>query len=234
MDPSTDSDRQPSSDSIEFHDGGYRSRMEIQAGANLEEMTSYPYRRRSSRANARAGVIRHGFGVACVTTDTSGNNDLPLTFNDAMNREDAGKWRAALQSVFDALTQVGTWELARLPPDRKLIKTKWVLDLKRGARGEILRYKARLFARGFSQIAGIDFHEFFATVSRYATVRLMFSGAVVFRCKRRLLDVKNAFINAPLQEDIYVCLPEGFVLLGKEEHVYELRKALYGLRRASC
>lgn len=233
VDPSTDSDRQPNPDSIEPHDGDYRSRMEIEAGVNLEELTYYPYRRRSSRANAGAGVNRYGFEVACVTTDTSGNNDVPLTFDDAMNREDAGKWRAALQSEFDALTKMGTWELVRLPPDRKLIKTKWVFDLKRGARGETLRYKARLVAKGFSQIAGIDFHEVFAPVSKYATVRLIFSVAVVFRWQRRLLDVKNAFINAPLQEEIYVCQPEGFVVTGKEEHVYVLRKALYGLRQAS-
>lgn len=98
--------------------------MGIEACVNLEELTYYPYRRKSSRANAGAVVNLYGFEVTCVTTDTSANSGVSLTFYDAKNREDPEKWRAAMQSEFDALTKLGAWELFRLPPDRKLIETE--------------------------------------------------------------------------------------------------------------
>lgn len=92
------------------------------------ELTYYPYRKRSSRPNDRAVVNRYGFEVASVTTNTYGNNDAHFTFDVATNPKNAGMWTAALQSDFDALTKMCTWELVRLPPERKQITTEWIFD----------------------------------------------------------------------------------------------------------
>lgn len=132
-----------------------------------------------------------------------------------------------------SLNNLDTWELVRLPPGRKVVKTRWVFDVKRNGEGAVVRYKARLVAKGFTQVEGIDFQEVYSPVSRYATIRLVLAVSVTLTHIRWVLDVKNAFVNATLTETIYVSQPDGFVKLGKEDWVYVLRKALYGLRQAS-
>lgn len=120
-----------------------------------------------------------------------------------------------------------------LLPGRKVIETKWIYNFKKDEKRRVVRPKARLVAKRFTQIPGIDIVEVYSPVLRYPTARFMFAMSMTHGWKRKLLYVKNAFVNAPLSEEIYVCQPEEFVQKEEEDLVYLLRKAFYGLRQSS-
>ncbi|KAK0583158.1 hypothetical protein LWI29_034070 [Acer saccharum] len=98
--------------------------------------------------------------------------------------------------------------------------------------GNIVRNKARLVAQGYSQIEGIDFEETFAPVARLESIRLLLSISCVHKFKLHQMDVKSAFLNGFLQEEVFVEQPKGFVDAHHPNHVYRLKKALYGLKQA--
>jgi len=131
-----------------------------------------------------------------------------------------------------AVEENRTWELVDSPIGCQPIGLKWVYKVKRNERGEVVRHKARLVAKGFVQREGIDFEEVFAPVARMEYVRLLLALAAGRSCKVHHLDVKSAFLNGELAEEVYVQQPPGFVVAGEEHRVLRLRKALYGLRQA--
>ena len=90
--------------------------------------------------------------------------------------------------------------------------------------------QARFVARGFSQKEGIDYDETFAPIARYSSIRAIISLASVMGWKLHQMDVKTAFLNGEIEEEVYIEQPEGFELHGKESHVCKLKKALYGLK----
>ena len=125
-----------------------------------------------------------------------------------------------------------TWELVDPLTGCRPIGLKWVFKVKRNERGEVVRHKARLVAKGFVQREGIDFEEVFVPVARMESARLLLALAAVRCWKVHHLDVKSAFLNGKLAEEVYVQQPPGFVIAGEEHRVLRLRKALYGLRQA--
>ncbi|MCI29822.1 pentatricopeptide repeat-containing protein, partial [Trifolium medium] len=98
--------------------------------------------------------------------------------------------------------------------------------------GEIAKYKARLVAKGFLQKPDLDFNEVFTPVARLETIRLVVAIASYKDWAMHQLDVKSAFLNGPLKEEVYVKQPPGFEIKGQEEKVYKLKKDLYGLKQA--
>src|SRR5579875_2010750 len=126
----------------------------------------------------------------------------------------------------------GTWKLAPLPKDRKSVGCKWVFKTKKDALGNVMRYKARLVARGFSQVEGVDFNETFAPVAKFSTIRCILALGAAMDLEMHQMDVKTAFLNGELEEDIYMDQPQGFVQRGKENLVCKLKKSLYGLRQS--
>ena len=96
----------------------------------------------------------------------------------------------------------------------------------------IQKYKARLVAKGYAQHQGIDFDEIFSPVARFETVRTLLSLAAALKLPIYQFDVKSAFLNGNLEEEVYVLQLEGFIVKGSEDKVYRLRKALYGLKQA--
>jgi len=121
-----------------------------------------------------------------------------------------------------------TWELVDKPKNRKVIGVKWVFRTKLNADSSINKYKARLVVKGYAQIFGVDYSDTFAPVSRLDTIRLVLTIAAQKGWKIFQLDVKPAFLNGVLEEEIYVEQPEGFVKHGEEDKVY----LLYGLKQA--
>ncbi|WVZ87756.1 hypothetical protein U9M48_034345 [Paspalum notatum var. saurae] len=153
----------------------------------------------------------------------------PRSFAEA---ERHAAWRAAMQSEMDAVETNRTWELTDLPRGHRAITLKWVFKLKRDEAGAIIKHKARLVARGFVQQEGIDFDDAFAPVARMESVRLLLALAAQEGWHVHHMDVKSAFLNGDLKEEVYVHQPPGFEIPGKEGKVLRLRKALYGLRQA--
>lgn len=159
----------------------------------------------------------------------------PRTFTEAMARPDSDKWLDATKAEMKALIHNGTWQMVKLPPDRKAIGSKWVFKIKRDADGNIDKYKARLVAQGFSQRPGLDFLEdqTFAPTMRIAAVRTIFAIAAKENAEIHGLDVSNAYLNGVLPNDQVVFMKQapGFEE-DTPEHVYRLIKGLYGLKQA--
>jgi hypothetical protein len=124
------------------------------------------------------------------------------------------------------------WELVEPPPNFKPIGTKWVWKNKEEENGEVVRNKSRLFAQGYSQKEGIDYEETFAPVARLEAIRILLAFSVAKGFKLYQMDVKSAFLNGFLEEEVYVRQPPGFESVEFPHKVYRLRKVLYGLKQA--
>ncbi|KAL4019983.1 hypothetical protein IC575_018747 [Cucumis melo] len=149
--------------------------------------------------------------------------------------DDASKdqrWIAAMEEELSMIEKNKTWILVDRPQDRKVIGVKWVFRTKLNADGSINKHKARLVVKGYAQIFGVDYSDTFAPVARMDTIRLLFAIAAQKGWKLYQLDVKSAFLNGVLQEEIYVEQPEGCEKQGERNKVYLLKKALYGLKQA--
>jgi len=139
---------------------------------------------------------------------------------------------AAMESELQSINKNGTWELTTLPPGQKPIGLKWVFKLNRNSEVKVIKHRARLVAKGYVQKEGIDFEEVFAPVARLDTIKLILAMAANRGWQVHHLDVKSTFLNGQLEEEVYVTQLDGFVKEGKEQKVYKLSKALYGLRQA--
>jgi hypothetical protein len=124
------------------------------------------------------------------------------------------------------------WDLVDPPPGCKSIGTKWVWKNKEGEKCEVVRNKSRLVSQGFSQKEGIDYEETFAPVAHLEAIRILLAFFVVKGFKLHQMDVKSAFLNGVLEEEVYVRQPLGFESEKYPHWVYKLRKALYGLKQA--
>jgi len=123
--------------------------------------------------------------------------------------------------------------LVDLPAGSKPISNKWVFRRKyNNTDGSIQTFKARLVAKGFKQKRGIDYFDTYAPVARLTSIRVLFAIASIYNLHVHQMDVKTAFLNGDLDEEIYMEQPEGFVLLGNEKKVCKLVKSLYGLKQA--
>ncbi|KAK2359746.1 putative mitochondrial protein [Trifolium repens] len=152
-----------------------------------------------------------------------------INVNDALKDE---KWVNAMKEELDSIESNHTWELVDLPHKKKAIDVKWVYKLKLNSKGEVTRHKARLVARGILQKEGIDYDEVFAHVTRMETIRLVTAIANMNDWPMYQMDVKSAFLNGPIEEEVYVTQPPGFVVQSQKSQVYKLNKALYGLKQA--
>ncbi|GJT36464.1 retrovirus-related pol polyprotein from transposon TNT 1-94 [Tanacetum coccineum] len=124
------------------------------------------------------------------------------------------------------------WELVPQPRNMTIIGTKWVFRNKLDENGIVSRNKARLVAQGYNQQEGIDYDETYAPVARLESIRILLAYACALDFKLFQMDVKSAFLNGFINEEVYVAQPLGFIDFEKPDHVYKLKKALYGLKQA--
>ncbi|CAJ2662733.1 unnamed protein product [Trifolium pratense] len=140
------------------------------------------------------------------------------------------KMEAVLEEM-KALEKNKTWSIMTLPDGKKTVGCKWVFTVKYNSDGSIERYKARLVAKGFTQTYGIDYSETFAPVAKLNTVRILLSVAANLDWPLHQLDVKNAFLNGDLEEEVYKDIPPGFEdMFGS--NVCKLNRSLYGLKQS--
>lgn len=154
----------------------------------------------------------------------------PQTYDEAVKSSESAKWREAIEDELKSLNENGTWEIVKKPARCNVIGSKWVFKIKNPT-GEEPKFKARLVAKGFSQKSGIDYSETFSPVVRYDSVRTVLSLAAIHNMEITQFDVKTAFLNGNLAEDIYMRMPEGVQC--EDGYVCHLRKSLYGLKQAS-
>ena len=153
------------------------------------------------------------------------------TLKQAMACIHKERWPEAMLDELNSLSKHGVFELCELPPGHKLVAGEWVLKIKRGAQGEIERFKARYVAKGFTQVHGVDFIETWAPVGRYATLRMLLCVCAVEDLETKHIDIKCAFLNGVLEEEVYMVQPPMFN--DGSGRFWRLKKALYGLKQAA-
>lgn len=141
-------------------------------------------------------------------------------------------WVNAMNDEMNSIHKNNTWELVQLPKDKQVIGVKWIYKVKYHADGSVERHKERLVAKGFAQTLGVDYAETFALVARLDTVKIILSVAAQYKWPIFQMDVKSAFLNGYIDEEVYVEQPMAYEVQGKEHLVYKLKKALYGLKQA--
>ncbi|KAK4399803.1 Retrovirus-related Pol polyprotein from transposon RE2 [Sesamum angolense] len=153
----------------------------------------------------------------------------PQNFETAVKHK---VWVQAMEEEIKMIEKNNTWELADRPKDKEVIGVKWIYKTKLNADGSIQKHKARLITKGYSQLPGIDYTETFAPVAHLDTIRGLIAIAANRKWKIYQMDVKSAFLNGYIDEEIYVEQPQGFIAKGSEEKALRLKKALYGLKQA--
>ncbi|KAL3845297.1 hypothetical protein ACJIZ3_002700 [Penstemon smallii] len=154
---------------------------------------------------------------------------MVLTLKEAL---DDLNWRLAMMEEMNALRKNNTWSVIDLPKNKKTVGSKWVFTVKCKADGSVEIYKARLVAKGFTQTHGIDYQETFAPVAKINSIRILLSLTVISNWPLHQFDVKNAFLNGDLQEEVFMDLPPGFENRFGRGKVCKLKKALYGLKQS--
>jgi hypothetical protein len=137
-------------------------------------------------------------------------------------------WHMAIEEELKAITNNGTWTLTELPQGRKAIGLKWVFKVKKNEHGAVTHHKAHLVVKGYAQRQGVDYDEVFAPLARMEAVRLLVALAAHEGWFIHHMDVKSAFLNGDLSEEVFVHQPPDFELPGEERKVFKLHKALYG------
>ncbi|KAI3685310.1 hypothetical protein L6452_34552 [Arctium lappa] len=153
----------------------------------------------------------------------------PTRVSEALADSD---WLTAMQDELNQFEALKVWRLVPKPQGKTIIGTKWVFKNKKDEDGTVIRNKVRLVAKGYRQEEGIDYDETYAPVARIEAIRMFLAYAAHKNFTVYQMDVKTAFLNGVLKEEVYVSQPEGFVNPDKPNHVYILDKALYGLKQA--
>src|SRR4051812_28929760 len=161
------------------------------------------------------------------------DHDEPTNYEEAMVSPDSAKWLEAMKSEMGSMYENKVWTLVDLPEGRQAIENKWIFKKKTDADGNVTVYKARLVAKGFRQVQGIDYDETLSPVAMLKSVRIMLAIAAFYDYEIWQMDVKTAFLNGFLEEELYMMQPEGFVDPKDANKVCKLQRSIYGLVQAS-
>ncbi|GKG00569.1 isochorismate synthase, chloroplastic [Tanacetum coccineum] len=135
---------------------------------------------------------------------------------EAVTSSEGQQWREAIKSEIDSILQNHTWEIVDLPPGCKPLGYNWIFKKKMKADGTIDKYKARLVIKGYRQREGLDYFDTYSLVTRITSIRMILAIAVLKNLEIHQMDVKTAFLNRDLEEEIYMNQPEGFIAPGQE------------------
>ncbi|GJZ37587.1 retrovirus-related pol polyprotein from transposon TNT 1-94 [Tanacetum coccineum] len=153
----------------------------------------------------------------------------PKNINEALKDESSV---IAMQEELNQFISNDVWELVPNPKNMTIVGTKWVYRNKLDENGVVSRNKARLVAQGYNQQEGIDYDETYAHVARLESIRILLAYAWALDFRLFHMDVKSAFLNGFINEEVYAEQPLGFIDFAKPNHVYRLKKVLYGLKQA--
>ena len=181
------------------------------------------------------GIHRAHLGVHFAYEAAADVMGDPGSYGEAMQSTDSKKWKLAAEEEYQSLIKNNTWTLCEKPPGANIVGTRWVFKAKRDENGNISRYKAKLVAQGFKQKAGLDYGETFAPTAKQTSIRVILAMAAQEDWHLHNMDVDTAFLNANIEEEIYISQPEGFEQSGPndEQLVCRLNKSIYGLKQAA-
>ena len=219
-----------------------KSEMEYENGEDHETHNEEFEDQAATRKSTGKRIAPERFGT--ITGNSRENEDIdcsiatldsnePTDIKEAFNGINALRWKEAIENEYDSLIQNKTWDLVDAPADKNIIGCKWGFKVKRNADGSINRYKARLVAQGYSQEAGVDYDEIYAPVARYNSIRTVLAIANALDFELHQMDIKTAFLNGKLDQEIYMAQPDAFV---QEEHpnkVCKLNRSIYGLKQSA-
>ena len=172
------------------------------------------------------------YNIEEITEEPNMEGD-PTSYEEAMRSAYSSKWLEAMEDELRSMSSNHVWDLEEIPKGAKTVGCKWVYKIKRDSKGEIERFKARLVAKGFTQREGIDYNETFSPVSCKDAFRIIMALVAHYDLELHQMDVKTAFLNGELEENVFMAQPKGFVVKGKENMGCHLRKSIYGLKQAS-
>ena len=167
-----------------------------------------------------------------VEEHSLGDNGKPENYKAALSDPEFAKWLVAMNAEIQSMYDNKVWKLVPLPPNAKVVKSKWIYKKKTDMDGVVYIYKARLVAKGFTQTYGVDYEETFSPVADIRAIRILLAIAAYYDYEIWQMDIKTAFLNGYLEEEIYMEQPEGYVAPGQESKVCKLVKSLYGLKEA--
>ena len=196
-----------------------------------EQNNKQPLRR--SQRERRSAIPSDYVTYMSEDTNELSLGDDPTSFKEAMNNEHSSEWLDAMKDEMESMNANEVWDLVEIPKGAKTVGCKWVYKIKRDSKGNIERFKARLVAKGFTQREGIDYNETFSPVSSKDSFRIIMALVAHYDLELHQMDVKTAFLNGDLYENVYMAQPEGFVVEGKEHLGCKLKKSIYGLKQAS-
>ena len=136
--------------------------------------------------------------------------DDPTTFEEALLDKDSSRWLEAMRAEMDSMYANQVWSLVDPPEGVIPIGCKWIFKRKIGADGKVDTYKAWLVAKGFRQREGIDYEETFSPVAMLKSIRILLAIAAHYDYEVWQMDVKTAFLNGYIKENIFMEQPKGF------------------------
>ncbi|WVZ83837.1 hypothetical protein U9M48_030935 [Paspalum notatum var. saurae] len=169
-------------------------------------------------------------------SEDMGKADAPTSFKEAIlvkTSDNSSKWLAVMKDELKSMSTNDVWDLVEIPDGVKQVGCKWVYKTKYDSKGKVEKFKARLVAKGFVQREGIDYNETFSPVSTKDSFRIVMALVANYNLELHQMDVKTAFLNGDLNENVYITQTEGFVVEGKEHMGCRLKKSIYGLKQSS-
>ena len=136
------------------------------------------------------------------------DHDKPTNYEEALMSPDSAKWIEAIKSEIESMYENKVWTLVDLPDDRQDIENKWIFKRKTDADSSVTIYKARIVAKGFRQVQGVDSDEIFSLIAMLKSVRIMLAIDTFYEIWQ--MDIKTAFLSGFIKEELYMMQPEGF------------------------
>ncbi|GJW26677.1 retrotransposon protein, putative, ty1-copia subclass [Tanacetum coccineum] len=157
----------------------------------------------------------------------------PANYKAALLDPESKKWLDAMNVEMQSMKDNDVWVLVELPPNARTVSSKWFFKKKTNMDGAVYVFKAHLVAKGFTQTYGVDYEETFSPVADIRAIRILLAIAAYYDYEIWQMDVKTAFLNGHLSEEVYMEQPKGFVNPKYPNHVCKLKRSIYGLKQAS-
>ncbi|KAL0457693.1 UNVERIFIED_CONTAM: Retrovirus-related Pol polyprotein from transposon RE2 [Sesamum latifolium] len=183
------------------------------------------------RRSTRESRVPERYGFMGLTSQL--DND-PKTYREIMLDIDSDKWLEAMKSEMDSMGSNQVWTLIDPPKGARPVGCKWVYKRKLGADWEVTAFKARLVAKGYTQQPGVDFEGTYSPVAMAKSIRILLAIAAWYDYEIWQMDVKTAFLNDFIEEEIFMDQPEGFTAVGEEQKVCRLQRSVGARLRTLC